>query len=111
MRADAVTCRASNVDIAFHACTLAFGKETVRVDGRKAHELFATLVETGVSPEGAAGSTIVSAADLHARSTRNRWRTGMARVPTASSMLPHSEASGPLVGILWLLNSHCQLIF
>lgn len=64
VRADAVTCRAGNVDIAFHACALTFGKETVRLEGRKAHELFATLVEAGVAPEGAAGSIIAGVTDL-----------------------------------------------
>ncbi len=64
VRAAAVACRAGNVDIALHACALTFGRKTVRLDGRKAHELFATLVETGVSPEGAAGSIIASVSDL-----------------------------------------------
>ena len=56
VRADAVTCRASNVDIAAHACDLSFGGKIVAIKGRAAHELFATIAEAGVPPEGAAGS-------------------------------------------------------
>jgi hypothetical protein len=56
VQADAVVCRASDVDITFHSCNLTFGKRTVPLKGSAAHELFATLVEVGVSSEGAAGS-------------------------------------------------------
>jgi hypothetical protein len=62
--ADAISCRASNVDIALHACDLAFGPARVAVDGRRAHELMATLLEAGVKPEGAAGSTTVGLKNL-----------------------------------------------
>lgn len=54
--ADAVTCRASDVAIAVHSCALSFGKRRVRLDGRKAHELYATLIENGVRGDGAAGT-------------------------------------------------------
>lgn len=56
--AESVTCRASNVDITAHSCELNFGDTTKPLRGRKAHELFATLIESGVRPEGAAGSMI-----------------------------------------------------
>ncbi len=54
--ADAVTCRASDVDLTDHSCDLSFGKKTVHLQGRKAHELYATLVEIGAPSEGAAGT-------------------------------------------------------
>lgn len=54
--ADTVACRTSNVDIALHSCDLGFGTTTVALTGREAQELFATLAEAGVKPEGAAGS-------------------------------------------------------
>jgi hypothetical protein len=64
VRADAVVCRASDVDITLHSCTLTFGKKTAALKGRKAHELFATVAEAGVSPEGAAGSIFESLSQL-----------------------------------------------
>lgn len=54
--ADSITCRASDVDLTNHSCDLVFGKKSVSVAGRKAHELFATLVEVGIPSDGAAGS-------------------------------------------------------
>lgn len=62
--ADAVTCRASDVDIALHGCDLAFGAARVAVDGRSAHELFATMLEAGVHSEGAAGSIVLAVKNL-----------------------------------------------
>jgi hypothetical protein len=62
--ADTVTCRASNVDIALHSCDLGFGTATVALGGREAQELFATLAEAGVKPEGAAGSIVASLSHL-----------------------------------------------
>lgn len=62
--ADAVACRASDVDIALHSCNLAFGAARVALDGRRAHELYATLAEAGVKSEGAAGSIIFGLKDL-----------------------------------------------
>jgi hypothetical protein len=55
--ADKIDCKASNVDILEHSCTLTFGTMPRTIAGREAHELFATLIEAGVRPEGAAGST------------------------------------------------------
>ncbi|WP_020173359.1 hypothetical protein [Methyloferula stellata] len=54
--ADSVSCRASNVDISEHDCTLKFGAVTRLLKGREAHELYATLVENGIPSDGAAGS-------------------------------------------------------
>ena len=54
--ADSVSCRSSNVDISEHDCTLKFGAASLTLNGRAAHELFATLIENGVPSDGAAGS-------------------------------------------------------
>jgi uncharacterized Zn-binding protein involved in type VI secretion len=62
--ADAVSCRASNVDISAHSCTLKFGGASLALNGRAAHELYATLVENGVAPEGAAGSVFAAISHL-----------------------------------------------
>ena len=59
--ADAVICRAGDVDIAAFACELRFGATTISLDGRRANELFATMNEAGVSPEGAAGTIYMRA--------------------------------------------------
>jgi hypothetical protein len=55
--ADKIDCKASNVDILEHSCTLTFGNMPRTISGREAHELYATLIEAGVRPEGAAGTT------------------------------------------------------
>ena len=62
--ADKVTCHASNIDIAEHDCTLAFGKKNVTLKGRAAHELYATLLEVGVQPNPGAGNIWVSVSKL-----------------------------------------------
>jgi hypothetical protein len=54
--ADSVSCSAGNVDLTAHSCNLAFGKKTVTFHGRRAHELYATLIENGVPGDGAAGT-------------------------------------------------------
>ena len=56
VQADSVVCRVGNVDITQHDCTLTFGNRRVREEGQRAHELYTTLIELGVLPEGAAGS-------------------------------------------------------
>jgi hypothetical protein len=62
--ADKITCRASNIDITEHSCDLAFGKKTVMLMGRRAHELYTTLAEIGVQAEGAAGSSFAALSNL-----------------------------------------------
>lgn len=62
--ADKITCRTSNVDITEHSCDLAFGKKTVMLMGRRAHELYTTLAEIGVQVEGAAGSSFAALSNL-----------------------------------------------
>jgi hypothetical protein len=65
VKADAITCKASNVDITQHTCNLTFGAKKVKTThGRKAHELYATLAEVGVPAEGAAGSIIAAISNL-----------------------------------------------
>jgi hypothetical protein len=59
-----VTCRGSNLDIKSNSCELKFGDHDIAFTGRKAHELFATLVEVGVPPEGAAGSLFEAVSNL-----------------------------------------------
>jgi len=63
--AENLTCRASNVDIKLHACEVKFGNHDVVLNGRRAHELFATLAEVGVTAEGAAGSIHEGISNLH----------------------------------------------
>lgn len=63
--ASSVTCRAGNVDITAHSCTIRFANgPTVSSGGRSAHELYATLIEAGVQPDGAAGSIYTAVSDL-----------------------------------------------
>jgi hypothetical protein len=64
IKADAVVCRASNVDITSRSCRLTFGAASVQLTGREAHELYATIAEAGVPSEGTAGSMFESLAHL-----------------------------------------------
>ena len=64
VKVDAVSCKTSNVDISEHSCELTFGSRKFTIKGRRAHELYATLAEVGVPPDGAAGSTFEALADL-----------------------------------------------
>ena len=74
VKADNIVCRASNVDITEHSCALTFGPRAVNLKGRGAHELYATIDEVGVPPDGAAGSVFESLfePELHDRSERDR---------------------------------------
>jgi hypothetical protein len=62
--ADSISCSAGDVDISAHSCELKFGRATRALKGRRAHELFATLVEAGAPSEGAAGRVFESIAHL-----------------------------------------------
>jgi len=64
VKADSVVCRASNVDISAHSCQLKFGAVTRNLAGRRAHELYATIAEIGVPPDGAAGSVFEAVSHL-----------------------------------------------
>ncbi len=58
--ADAVVCRAGDIDITAFSCELTFGSTKKTLSGRPAHELFATLAEVGTPIEGAAGSAFAA---------------------------------------------------
>ncbi len=60
VKADSVVCRSSDVDITARSCTLYFGPKNAAFSGRRANELFATMWEAGVPPQGGAGSFYVS---------------------------------------------------
>jgi hypothetical protein len=47
VKADAVSCKANNLDITEYMCELTFGTNKVTINGRRAHELYATLAEIG----------------------------------------------------------------
>ena len=64
VRADSISCRLGNVDIATHRCTLSFGARTVRLDGRAGQLLLATLAENGVDGDGTAGSAFYMLTNL-----------------------------------------------
>jgi hypothetical protein len=56
VKADAVTCRTSNVDISAHSCAFTFGAHKPSTQGDTAQALYATLVWNGVPGDGAAGT-------------------------------------------------------
>jgi hypothetical protein len=56
VKADAVTCRASNVDISSHSCAFTFGAHKPSIQGDSGAALYATLVWAGVPSDGAAGT-------------------------------------------------------
>ena len=53
--ANSITCFAGDVSINTFNCALTFNNGTINVTGRKAHEIFATLIEAGVPANGTAG--------------------------------------------------------
>ena len=64
VQADSIACKTSNVDITSRSCELAYGQEKVSLSGRRAHELYATLLEVGIAPDGAAGSMSAGLSNL-----------------------------------------------
>jgi hypothetical protein len=54
--ADQIVCKAGDVDISARSCALTFGARTVDITGRRANELYATMIEAGVPSDGAAGT-------------------------------------------------------
>jgi hypothetical protein len=63
--ADSITCFAGDVSINTFNCKLTFGKgSTIDVTGRKANEIYATLIEAGVPGDGAAGKIYESVVQL-----------------------------------------------
>lgn len=61
----AIACRAGDVDLAMHECTIHYGLHTLTLTGRSAHELYATMAEAGIPSDGAAGSIFEGVNDLH----------------------------------------------
>ncbi len=57
-------CRISDVDITARRCVIRFDRQAVTLTGRCANELYATLLEAGVRPEGAAGSIYAEVSHL-----------------------------------------------
>jgi len=56
VNAKSIDCGAGDVDIAHFACTLTFAANTSTLAGRRAQELYATLIEAGALEDGAAGT-------------------------------------------------------
>lgn len=65
LKASEISCRTSNVTIGAYGCDLKFANgATAALKGRKAHELYATILENGVPADGAAGSVHAQIKDL-----------------------------------------------
>jgi hypothetical protein len=79
VKADAITCRAGDVDLKAFGCALTFGSHTVTLKGRQAAELYATLIEAGVPSDVATG-------------------TAYERVKALSCTLDITELGGPGMG-------------
>jgi hypothetical protein len=62
--AKSVRCVATNVDLTHHSCEIKFGSNTRTLEGREAHELFATLVENNIAADPAAGLIYESVSNL-----------------------------------------------
>jgi hypothetical protein len=62
--ADKIVCKTSDVDITIHSCDLTFGTKQRTITGRKAHEMYATLIENGVPGDSAAGTLFESLSQL-----------------------------------------------
>lgn len=55
VNAKGLQCLSGNVAENFHSCELDYGSSHLTITGRAANELYATAVENGVQPDGAAG--------------------------------------------------------
>ncbi len=67
VNAQSVVCQAGDVDLAAFSCTLTYGKVKRTRIGRRANELFATLVEAGVPSDGAAGHVFETVSKLECK--------------------------------------------
>jgi hypothetical protein len=63
--ATSLDCRASAVDITSRSCGIRFDHQAVVLKGREANELFATLLEVNLVPNGAAGSVFIGLRQLN----------------------------------------------
>jgi hypothetical protein len=64
IKADAVVCQVSDVDITARSCKLIFGTHKRTLNGRRANELNATAAQADVPTEGAAGTIFTSFSHL-----------------------------------------------
>ena len=64
VEANAIVCSVGNVDLTAHSCKLTFGGKTINLTGDKAYELYATMSQAGVPPEGSAGAVHESLSHL-----------------------------------------------
>jgi hypothetical protein len=64
INADQIVCKASDVDITLHSCALTFGSNTIAMSERRAHEMYATLIENGVPGKVAAGTLFQAISQL-----------------------------------------------
>jgi hypothetical protein len=64
VKADAVVCNESDVDLTSRSCKLTFGSASANLSGRNAHEVYATIGEAGVQAEGHMGTMTESVAHL-----------------------------------------------
>jgi hypothetical protein len=67
VKAESVVCQAGDVDLAAFSCTLTFGTIKRTRTGRRANELFATLIAAGVPSDGAAGHIFESVSKLECK--------------------------------------------
>jgi len=94
VRANEATCRISDVDITAKSCDLKFGARAVSLAGRRAQELYATLIEVGVPSSGAAGLIIESVKALACTIDPVAGAPGEAAARTALSRSIHEALAG-----------------
>ncbi len=83
--AKGLQCISGNVAENFHSCELDYGTSHHTVKGRAANELYATAVENGVQPDGAAGKLEFSLKDL------------------TCTVKPHDIGTGGAVNCTWTM--------
>jgi hypothetical protein len=76
VKADAIVCRFSNVDITQRSCELTFGSQKRSLKGRAANELNATMIQAGVRSDGAAGTIYESFSALVCTIDPNEAKSG-----------------------------------
>lgn len=78
-------CLSGNVAENFHNCDLTYGSTHLTINGRAANELYATAVENGVQPDGAAGKMEFVLKDLNC------------------TVKPHDIGTGGAVACTWTM--------
>ncbi len=92
IEADAIVCRASNVDITARSCRLTFGAARADLTGRKAHELYATIAEVGCRRKAQRARCTRACRTSYALFIRTRLRKRVAAAQTVRLMLAHRPA-------------------